>query len=366
MENGGAGGNAERAKRGATRTFVNVLLVVVSLAILIGWAWQGLYKLAPGESAVILRLGAYDRTRSVEGWWVHLPPPLESHVVVNTSAKRTEAFGENPTRSTPGTPADTEEGRVAEGLARAAIQTADNNVLYVTYELQYRIADANAWAFSLADPAAVLHDATEAAMRDVIGRRDLDAVLFEDRSEIEREAEQVLRGMLAGYGAAVDQEAAFRIDRINLEKPQAPEAVREAFADVVSAGQDEKRLALVAQGDAAEIVERARSQAAEIREQAAAERDARIVEARGDAMRFEALLAEYQLAPEVTRRRLYLETMEAILPAMDKAIVDSDAVHLWSSWPPARSGGEPVGRTGPTEPPEPAPAARPAQGGAGR
>lgn len=332
----GSRGSAAQARRGATRSFVNGLLVIVSLAILVGWASQGLFFLEPGESAVILRLGAYDRTRSLEGWWAHLPPPLESHVVVNTSAKRTESFGERPTRSTPGTPSDAEEGRVAAALPREAIQTADHNVLYVSYELQYRIADPNAWAFSLADPASVLHDATEAAMRDVVGRRDLDAVLFADRSEIEREAEKVLRGMLGGYGRAVEQETAFRIDRINLEKPQAPEEVREAFADVVSAGQDEKRLALVAQGDAAEIVERARSQAAEIREQAGAYRDARIVEARGDAARFEALLAEYEAAPEVTRRRLYLETMEAILPTMEKAIVDPDAVNLWSTWPPAR------------------------------
>lgn len=203
-------------------------------------------------------------------------------------------------------------------------------------------------------------------MRDVIGRRDLDAVLFQDRSEIEREAEKVLRRMLEGYGLAVGQEAAFRIDRINLEKPQAPEEVREAFADVVSAGQDEKRFALVAQGDAAEIVERARSQAAEVREQAGAYRDARIVEARGDAMRFEALLAEYEAAPEVTRRRLYLETMETILPSMEKAIVDPDAVHLWSTWPPARGEASREGAQGRGQGPSSEPVQGPVRGEAGR
>lgn len=332
------GGAGARVERGAVRRLLDALLLFVSVAILAGWAWQGVYQLAPGESAVILRLGAYHRTRSVEGLWLHLPPPLESHVVVNTSELRTESFGENATRSTPGEPADVEEGRVAQAITREAIQTADHNVVHVSYELQYKIEDGYAWAFSMSDPAAVLHDATEAAMRNVIGKRTIDSVLSQDRSEIEQEAGELLSGMLASYASSVGHTAAFEVGRLNLEKPQAPEPVREAFADVVSAGQDEKRSALAAQGDAAEILERARSEAAEIHEQAEAYRTARVVEARGDAARFDSLLVEYRAAPEVTRKRLHLEAMESILPGMDKAIVDP-SVRLWSTWPPARSEG---------------------------
>ena len=94
LESGGAAG---RGKRGAARRVIDGLLLFVSVAILLGWGWQGVYALAPEESAVILRLGAYDRTHSVPGYWVHLPPPLETHVVVNTRELRTESFGENPT-----------------------------------------------------------------------------------------------------------------------------------------------------------------------------------------------------------------------------------------------------------------------------
>jgi membrane protease subunit HflK len=190
----------------------------------------------------------------------------------------------------------------------------------------------------MADPASVLHDATESAMRNVIGKRQIDEVLSQDRGDIEREAEQLLAQMLTRYSQAVGHVAAFGVERINLEKPQAPEEVREAFADVVSAGQDEKRSTLEATGDASEILERARSEAAELREQAEAYRAAKIVEAKGEAARFESLLVQYQAAPEVTRRRLYLETMEAILPEMDKVIVEKGAVNLWSNWPPSRSG----------------------------
>jgi modulator of FtsH protease HflK len=326
----------KQANRGVTRLLMNVLLLVISVAVLLGWGSQGVYRLQPGESAVILRLGAYHRTRSVGGLWAHLPPPLESHIVVDTSQVRTEAFGENPTRSTPGMPSDAEEGRVAEGITREAIQTSDHNVVNVTYELQYKIADGYAWAYSMADPADVLHDATESAMRNVIGKREIDEVLSQDRGDIEREAEHLLADMLSKYAQAVGHVAAFGVERINLEKPQAPEEVREAFADVVSAGQDEKRSTLEATGDASEILERARSEAAEIREQAEAYRTTKIVEAKGEAARFESLLVQYQAAPEVTRRRLYLETMEAILPEMDKVIVEKGAVNLWSSWPPAQ------------------------------
>ncbi len=331
-----SGGAAARASRGLTRRLVDGFLLIASLAVLVGWGSQGVFSLAPGESAVILRLGAYHRTRDIEGLWAHLPPPLESHVVVNTSQLRTESFGESPTRSTPGTPSDAEEGRVAEGITREAIQTADHNVVNVSYELQYKIADGYAWAYSMADPASVLHDATESAIRNVIGKREIDEVLSQDRGEVEREAERLLTGMLTSYSQAVGHVAAFEVGRINLEKPQAPEPVREAFADVVSAGQDEKRSTLTAAGDASEILERARSEAAEIHEQAEAYRGAKIVEAKGEAARFESLVVEYRAAPEVTRQRLYLETMEAILPEMDKVIVEKGTVNLWSNLPPAR------------------------------
>lgn len=329
------GDSVERAGRGVTRMLANRFLLALSAAVLLAWGWQGVFEVAPGESAVILRLGAHHRTRDVEGYWAHLPPPLESHVIVNTGQVRTESFGEVPTRSTPGVPSDAEEGEVAEAITREAILTADHNVVNVTYELQYKIADGFAWAFSMADPAAILHDATEAAMRNVIGKRTIDAVLSQHQGEILAEAEDLLSTMLADYSAAVGHAVAFEVDRLNLAKPQAPVEVREAFSDVVSAGQDEKRATLAARGDAAEILERARSEAAEIREQAEAYKSARIVEAKGEAARFESLLVEYRAAPGVTRQRLYLETMEAILPGIDKVIVERDAVNLWSSWPPA-------------------------------
>jgi len=320
-----------RARRGATRSIVNGIVLLGSLAVLAGWAWQGLYRLELGESAVVLRFGKLDRIDDLEGLRAHWPPPIEYHEIVNTSGLRTESFGSRasaPDIEEGRLPGDVDEPEIAARMKRDAIQTADSNIVNVAYELQYHVGDAYAFAFGLAEPGPVLHDATEAVVREVVGSRTIGAVLSQDRSEIERDAETLLRGMLDGYFEDIDLVSAFNIDRVNLQKPQAPEEVREAFADVVSAGQDEKRAVSAATGDSREILERARAEAEEIRQAAEAYKQSKIIEAGGESTRFEALLTEYRLAPEVTRRRLYLETMEEILPGIEKMVIEPDTVNM--------------------------------------
>ena len=319
---------ATQAGRGVMRTLAKGFVALTSLLVLAAWAYQGVFTLDPGESAVVLRFGAFDRIQIEEGLSFHWPPPLESHVVVHTSRLRTESFGTRPSQSIPGTPSDVEESVIAREIRRDAIQTADSNIVNVAYELQYKVGDPYAYRFSMADPAAILHDATEAAMRNVVGKRDIDSVLSQDRSEIQTEAQVLLERLLASYVTEVGHASAFRVEKINLEKPQAPEAVREAFADVVSAGQDEKRSTLQARGDAQEIIQRAKSEAAELREQAEAYKRATIIEARGEATRFASLLVEYRSAPDVTRQRLYLETMEQILPGVEKMVIEPNTVNM--------------------------------------
>lgn len=321
-------GEEARARRGLTRSILNGVILLSSLAVLAGWAYRGFYRLELGESAVILRLGRLDRIESVEGLRFHWPPPLEHHEVVNTSGVRTESFGANPTLSTPGRPGDAEDREIARQITRNAIQTADSNIVNVDYELQYEVGDAFSFAFGMADAGSILHDATEAAVREVIGKRTIDAVLSQDRGEIEREAARLLEQLLGSYFEEVGLRPAFEVAAINLQKPQAPEPVREAFADVVSAGQDQKRALFEAQGDAREIVERAKAEASEIREAAEGYRQAKIIEARGESARFESLWGEYIHAPEVTRRRLYLETLEEILPTVEKLVVEPNTVNM--------------------------------------
>ncbi len=331
-----------RLRRGVTRTIFNTLVILGSLAVLIGWAAQGVYRLDLGESAVILQMGALDRINTTEGLNIHWPPPIEYHAIVNTSGLRTESFGARPTQSTAGEPVDAEEVDIAARMRRDAIQTADSNIVNVAYELQYKVSNAYAFAFGMVEPGPILHDATEAAVRNVVGKKTIDDVLSQARKQIEQESMALLQEMLDSYFEQVGLVTAFEIDKINLGKPQAPEPVREAFADVVSAGQDEKRAISAAEGDVREILESARAEAAELREQAEAYRAARIIEARGEATRFEALLAEYRAAPAVTRRRLYLETMEEILPGVEKMVVEPNTVNMLPMLPlgrPSAAGG---------------------------
>jgi membrane protease subunit HflK len=315
----------QKIKRGVVRTISNGMLVLISLAVIGSWASTGFYNLALGESAVILRVGEYHRTVTREGLLWHWPEPLEYETIVNTEGVRTQTFGTNKT-ATPES-AEVEERAFADEFVNF-IQTADSNIVNVSYELQYTIQDAFSYRFGMAEPERILYEAAESSVRQVIGGKTVDEVLYRNRYDIEVETERLLEQTLAAYFAREGKEPPFSIDKVNLQTVQAPAAVRPAFEDVNSAQQDEERLLLQATGDSREIVERARAEAAELHEQSAAYREAKVLESRGEAARFVALVEEYHRAPQVTRRRLYLETMEEILPTVEMMVVEPDTVNV--------------------------------------
>jgi membrane protease subunit HflK len=222
----------------------------------------------------------------------------------------------------------------------------------VTFDLQYTIDNAYAFVFTMAEPRSVLFETAQAAVRKVIGGMLVDEVLIQRKTEIEVEARKALIATLADYAkdAAVATDdtdgsggSAFSIDKISLLEVQPPSAVRAAFQEVSSAGQDEERSISRAKGDAQEILERARAEAAELREGSEGYKEAKILEATGEAARFVSLYKEYIRAPEVTRRRLYLETMEAVLPNVDKIIVEPDTVGVMPLLQSGRDLPPPVG-----------------------
>ena len=310
----------QRIRRGSVRTLGNVVLALISVAVIGGWISTGVYSLELGEEAIILRLGEHHRTVVREGLNWHWPEPLEYDTRVNTRGLRTETFGIRKSDAPPA------EGEAPEGKL---IQTADRNIVSVSFELQYTIDDPYSYVYGLAHPRRTLYEATQAALREVIGGRNIDAVLFQRRHEIELQAQTILEETLQSYIAQRGGgQPAFEIDKLNLQTVHPPGEVRAAFEDVVAAQQDEIRSVSQATGDSREIIERAGAEAAELRERSLAYKESLILESSGDAQRFEALLAEYLQAPEVTRRRLYLETMEEILPAVDKMIVEPDAVNV--------------------------------------
>ncbi len=314
----------ERVRRGVGRTLGNLALAVVLLVVLGGWASLGVYQVEAGQHGVILRLGRYQRTETREGLHLAWPPPLERVEIANVNSIQREEFG---VRS-----AATPE---AEGVAlhEAAMQTSDNNIVHLGFVVQYRTKDAFQARYRVARPRETLRDAAQAAVREVVGRTTIDGVLSDKRGEVEIEALESLQQILDRY------ESGLLVVGLQLQEVQPPADVRDAFDDVLAASQDRSRLINEAQGFANEVVPDARGEASEIVASAEGYREAKVSEARGEAQRFLALVEEYRRAPEVTRRRLYLETMEVVLPEVEKVIIEP-GTNLLPYLPIGPGGGE--------------------------
>ncbi len=290
---------------------LRVLPVLVLLAAIAVWAATGFYDVAPDEQAVVLRLGRYQRTVD-PGRFLWHAQGLESVFKQRVTTTLREEFGYR-TKSL-GPPPEIEEHPDEK-----AMLTGDENLVDVDFVVQYRIGDLRDWLFGIRSEERddVIRDAARASVRAVIGRSPVDLVLTQ-RGPIQDEIRALLQSQLDGYRAGV------HVQSVQLQDVDPPAAVREAFADVASASQDRERSVLEAEGYADKVVPEARGRAEEVLNQARAYREQRILEAEGQVSRFSALLTEYQRAPAVTRERLYLETMEEILPGMDKMIMEED------------------------------------------
>lgn len=311
---------AQRIERGAGRVLRRFVVLFLSLGLVAAWLVQsGWYRLQPGEAGVVLQLGRYARTETETGLHFKLPLPFETVGTVKLSELRRIKFGFS----------DSQQAQLTDRTTtpETAIQTSDNNIVNISYVVQYYVGDPFTFVYGMANPEDTLRDAAQSAMREVVGQRPGRDVLIDDRAGIQADAKALVQSRLAGYFPP-PQLSPFRIDRYEILDSQAPTPVQEAFDDVVSANQDRERVQAEARGDALEIVERAQAESQEIREGAVAYRDAKLVEAKGEAERFVALLTEYERAPTVTRQRLYLETMEEILPGVAKVIVEPDTVNL--------------------------------------
>jgi membrane protease subunit HflK len=298
----------ERVRRSVARTLGNTLFALVLLALIAGWAWLGFYQLTFGHAAVILRLGRHVDTVGEPGLKWHLPPPLETHEIINVEQVAREEFGRAA-----------DDVKAEEALAEATMQTSDNNIVQLGFVVQYRVKDAFAARYRLADPGATLRDAAQAAVREVVGRMPIDSVLSQGKGQVADEAQALLQRILDGYDAGL------LVNSIELQDVQAPDAVRAAFDDVIGASQDADRAVNQAEGYRNELLPGARAEAVELIESANGYRDARIAESTGEAQRFVSLEQAYREAPDVTRKRLYLETMESVLPKVDKVIIEPGA-----------------------------------------
>jgi membrane protease subunit HflK len=288
------------------------LIVVVGLLV---WLATGVYIVAPDERGVVLRFGKVVRETD-SGPHYRLPWPIEQVIKPAVTQIRKDEVGFRTVDVGP-------PARYREIDDEALMLTGDENIVKLEFIVQYKIRSdpkgVTDFLFNVRDPQGTLRAVAEAAMREVVGRTDIDGVLTEGKERVQADAQKVLQAILDHYAAGIE------IVTVKLQDVGPPDQVSDAFKDVISAQQDKERLINEAYGYANDVVPKARGEAAQLINEAEGYREAKVLEATGTAQRFVALEREYAKAKDVTRRRLYLETMEDVLPKVNKILLDDVA-----------------------------------------
>ena len=286
----------------------------VVLAILI-WAASGFFIVDPDEEGIILRFGKYDR--SVEpGPHMRLPFPIESHLKPKVKQVQRIEIG---FRSPPNVTAV--QSQVRAMPEEAAMLTSDENIVVVQFIIQYRIRNAAEFLFKLARQGETVKSAAEAAMREIIGKSNIDAALTGGKETIQLETQKLLQDILNTYTAGIE------VIAVQMQDVHAPQEVMSSFLDVASAREDRARATNEADAYRNRIIPEAHGIVAETVNQAEAYRETVVRRAQGESQRFLAILTEYNKAKDVTQKRLYLETMEEVLSAtgIEKIVLPKDA-----------------------------------------
>jgi membrane protease subunit HflK len=284
---GGGGGGGPKLTRGT------VGLGILGLVAL--WLFASFYTVRPEEQSVELFLGSYSSTGSPGLNFA--PWPVVTAEVVAVTRERTESIGSG-------------------GSDAGLMLTTDENIVDLDFEVVWNINDPAKYLFNLADPEATISAVSESAMREIIATSELAPILNRDRELIADTAQTLIQSTLDGYDAGIN------IVRVNLNKADPPREVIDAFLDVQAAEQERDRTEREADAYANRVLAGARGEAAQLLEEAEGYRARVVNEAQGEASRFLAVLGEYRNAPEVTRKRLYLETMEQVLGDVEKIILD--------------------------------------------
>lgn len=295
---------------GGPRRSVNPFVVLAILVVV--WLATGIYIVAPDERGLVLRFGAMVRETD-PGPHYRLPWPIETVIRPSVTTIRKAEIGFRTVSQGP-------PARYEEIPNEALMLTGDENIVSLESIVQYRVRpDASGpsdFLFHVRDPDETVRAAAEAAMREVIGRTEIDQALTEGKEQVQEDAQQVLQEILDLYDVGIE------VVTVKLQDVDPPEQVSDAFKDVISAQQDKERLINEASGYANDVVPRARGEAAQLLNQSEAYREAKVRDAQGVAQRFIALHDEYVKAKDVTRTRLYLETLEEILPGVNKIVMD--------------------------------------------
>jgi len=260
----------------------------IAIVVVVAWILSGVYIVEPAERGVVLLLGKFD-TITMPGphWYMR---GIETVEIVDVDQLRTVSH-------------------------RAKMLTKDENIIQVELAVQYRVKDAEEYLFQVRDPDYTLQEATESALREVIGSIKMDDFLSGGRGAIVQQTKELTQSILDKY------QTGLILTSVNLQDPQPPEEVQGAFEDAIKAREDQVRYRNQAEAYSLDILPKARGDATRLREAAMAYRDQVIAKAEGESSRFLQTLAEYQKAPDVTRKRMYLDTMEYVLENTSKVVM---------------------------------------------
>jgi membrane protease subunit HflK len=302
----GAGNNSGGDDNGSSTDGMKSLGILSAGAFLL-WAASGFYIVDEGNHGVETRFGKYIASTQAGLHW-HLPSPIEHVEIVNVKKQR---FIEVGYRSTG------ERHPNGGGVPEEALMlTKDENIIDVRLAVQYQVKDAKQFLFNLVNPDGTLIQVTESAERGVIGSNKMDFVLTEGRSEIVSQIKQEIQAVMDTYKSGI------QITSVNLQDAQPPEQVQSAFEDAIKAREDKQRLINEAEAYSNDVVPKARGAAARKMQEAEGYKEQVVAQALGEVSRFSQLLAEYKKAPDVTRNRLYIETMESVLGKSNTVMVD--------------------------------------------
>lgn len=281
-------------------------LGLIAAGIFFVWlAWPGSawYVVGPQQAGVVLRFGEYVRTTGA-GLQFKLPVPFETVLLPEVTTTNEVAVGATPQES--------------------LMLTRDENIVEIDFVVQWRVdltypEGVRDFLFNVRDPQGTVKAVAESAMREVVGTTELQPIITAGRTEVARRARQIIQDTLASYNSGI------QVLEVQLREASAPASVIDAFRDVDAARQDAERAALQATAHANQVVPEARGTAVRLLEESRGYRESVVAEAEGQASRFNQIYTEYRLAPDVTRRRIFLETMEQVLGRSELIILDQQS-----------------------------------------
>jgi len=285
---GGRSGGSSGAAGGSKGVgFIAVILIVL-------WALSGIYIIDEGRQGVVLRVGAFDRITEPGPHWY--PRFIEKVEIVDVDRVRSINIGATSHES--------------------LMLTKDENIVDIQFAVQYKVSNAKDYVFNVRDPDTTLRQVTETAMREIVGKNNMDFVIKDGRVQVASGTKELMQNILNGYKTGLI------VTNVNMQNAQPPEQVQHAFSDAVKAREDKERLVNEAEAYSNDILPKARGKAARMGQEAVAYRDQVIAKANGETQRFLKVLTEYKKAPAVTRDRLYLDAMESVLGNSNKVMVD--------------------------------------------